>query len=48
MSLFFFVVVVVKLITSFRFAPKYFEQLFVVILEIQKRDTSVRAFVDAR
>ena len=36
MSLFFFVVVLVKLRTSFRFAPKYFEQLFVVILEIQR------------
>ena len=45
MSLFFFVVVV-KLITSFRFAPKYTNNF--LLLEIQKRDTSVHAFVDAR
>ena len=45
MSLFFFVVGVVKLITSFRFAPQNTLNNF-LLLEIQKRDTSVRAFVD--
>ena len=43
--LFFFVVV--KLITSFRFAPQN-TRTTVLLLEIQKRDTSVHAFVDTR